>query len=179
MGKDRVTLTVPARGEYARTVRMTAAELAARIGMSYDEVDDVRMAAEEAFVYAVDHADDTSEIELRFDLTEEDISIRVDRIDPALLIGRDRDDGTTADARVRVMNARAYGQSRDGRDVRRTLDRPARAMLEAAARTMSLSGRAVTRLVRVARTIADMAESAQITEAQVSEALGYRSWEYR
>ena len=52
MGSDRITLTVPARGEYAKTVRLTAAELASRIGMSYDEVDDVRIAAEEAFVYA-------------------------------------------------------------------------------------------------------------------------------
>ncbi len=66
MGKDRVTLTVPARGEYARTVRMTAAELAARIGMSYDEVDDVRMGAEEAFVYAVECAGDQPDITFTF-----------------------------------------------------------------------------------------------------------------
>jgi len=51
MASDRITLTVPARGEYAKTVRLTAAELASRLGMSYDEVDDVRIAAEEAFVY--------------------------------------------------------------------------------------------------------------------------------
>jgi len=66
MSKDRVTLTVPARGEYARTVRMTAAELAARVGMSYDEVDDVRMAAEEAFVYACDCAGDQTEVTFSF-----------------------------------------------------------------------------------------------------------------
>jgi len=52
MPSDRVTLTVPAKGEFAKTARMTVAELASRIGMSYDEVDDVRMAAEEAFIYA-------------------------------------------------------------------------------------------------------------------------------
>jgi serine/threonine-protein kinase RsbW len=52
MASDRITLTVPTRGEYAKTVRLTAAELASRLGMSYDEVDDVRIAAEEAFVYA-------------------------------------------------------------------------------------------------------------------------------
>ena len=32
---------------------MTAAELASRIGMSIDDVDDVRIAVEEAFVLAV------------------------------------------------------------------------------------------------------------------------------
>lgn len=62
MSRDRVTLTVPARGEYARTVRMTAAELAARIGMSYDEVDDVRIGAEEAFVYACGCVGDEAEV---------------------------------------------------------------------------------------------------------------------
>lgn len=72
MSKDRVTLTVPARGEYARTVRMTAAELAARIGMSYDEVDDVRIGAEEAFVYACECAGDTAEITFTF-LVEEGV----------------------------------------------------------------------------------------------------------
>lgn len=108
-----------------------------------------------------------------------DISIRVDRIDPALLIGRDRAEGTTAEARERVMNARAFAASRGDRDVRRTLDPRARWLLESAARSMSLSGRAVTRLVRVARTIADMGESPLITEGHVSEALGYRAWEYR
>ena len=52
--RDRITLTVPSRSEYARTVRMTAAALASRMGMSFDDVEDVRMAAEEAFVYAAD-----------------------------------------------------------------------------------------------------------------------------
>ena len=54
---DRVVLSVPARGEYARTVRLVAAELATRIGMSIDEVDDVRLAVEEAFVYATQAAE--------------------------------------------------------------------------------------------------------------------------
>ena len=49
---DRVVLVVPARGEYARTVRLAAAELAARAGMDIDGIDDVRMAVEEAFVFA-------------------------------------------------------------------------------------------------------------------------------
>lgn len=77
MGKDRVTLTVPARGEYARTVRMTAAELAARIGMSYDEVDDVRMAAEEAFVYACDCAGDEADVTFVFVLDDRELHVEV------------------------------------------------------------------------------------------------------
>jgi serine/threonine-protein kinase RsbW len=51
-GTERVALTVPARGEYARTVRLAAAELAVRCDMNVDEVDDVRLAVDEAFVFA-------------------------------------------------------------------------------------------------------------------------------
>lgn len=77
MGKDRVKLTVPARSEYARTVRMAAAELAARIGMSYDEVDDVRMAAEEAFVYATECAGGMEAVTFAFEIDGGELSIEV------------------------------------------------------------------------------------------------------
>ena len=66
MSTDRVTLIVPAHSEFARTVRMTAAELASRLGMSYDEVDDVRLAAEEAFVYVCECVEPSSDIRFAF-----------------------------------------------------------------------------------------------------------------
>lgn len=75
MSPDRVTLTVPARGEYAKTVRMTAAELASRIGMSYDDVDDVRMAAEEAFVFACSRAGSDGEVTFVMDVGERGLAI--------------------------------------------------------------------------------------------------------
>src|SRR5512146_142041 len=56
MASDRIVLSVPARGEFARTVRMTAAELASRMGMSIDDIDDVRIAVEESFALAAAHA---------------------------------------------------------------------------------------------------------------------------
>jgi serine/threonine-protein kinase RsbW len=77
MPQDRITLTVPARSEYAKTVRMTAAALVSRMGMSYDEVDDVRMAAEEAFVYAVDTLADDAEVAFAFELGDDQIDIEV------------------------------------------------------------------------------------------------------
>jgi len=77
MSQDRITLTVPAKGEYAKTVRMTAAALSSRLGMTYDEVDDVRMAAEEAFVYAVDTVPDDAEVVFTFFLNEETLSMQV------------------------------------------------------------------------------------------------------
>ena len=46
-----VRLSVPAEPAYARSVRMLAANLAVLAGMSVDAVEDVRMAAEEGFVW--------------------------------------------------------------------------------------------------------------------------------
>ncbi len=77
MGQDLVNLTVPARGEFAKTVRMTAASLVSRMGMSFDEVDDVRIAAEEAFVYAVDTVHEGAPVEFSFAMDADAITITV------------------------------------------------------------------------------------------------------
>ncbi len=77
MVKDRITLTVPARGEHARTVRMTAAAIVSRMGMSFDDVDDVRMAAEEAFVYAADTVAEGAELTFTFEISDDTIEIEV------------------------------------------------------------------------------------------------------
>lgn len=45
-----IKLTVPAEADYARAVRMTAASLAVVCDMSVEDIEDIRMAAEEAFV---------------------------------------------------------------------------------------------------------------------------------
>lgn len=89
MATDRISLTVPSRPEFAKTVRMTASALVSRTGMNYDEVDDVRIAAEEAFVYAVDHSDETTEITLEFELSGESLSIRVSLDDASRVADED------------------------------------------------------------------------------------------
>lgn len=75
MTADRISLTLPAKGEYARAVRMTATALASRMGMTYDEVDDVRMAAEEAFIYAVDSLSTEDDVTLTFSVGEDVLEI--------------------------------------------------------------------------------------------------------
>jgi serine/threonine-protein kinase RsbW len=77
MAKDRITLSVPSKPEYAKAVRMTAATLVSRTGLAYDEVDDVRMAAEEVFVYACDHSPQDGEVEIEFVIDESTLSVRV------------------------------------------------------------------------------------------------------
>jgi serine/threonine-protein kinase RsbW len=77
MSVDRITLCVPAKSEYAKTVRMTAAALVSRMGMTYDEVDDVRMAAEEAFVYAAETLPEGAEVTFEFGVTDDEVTIDV------------------------------------------------------------------------------------------------------
>ncbi len=74
---DRISLTVPTRAEYAKTVRMTASALVSRMGATYDDLDDVRVAAEELFVYACDHAGEDDEVAIEFLLEEEAVHMTV------------------------------------------------------------------------------------------------------
>jgi serine/threonine-protein kinase RsbW len=85
---DRVVLTVPALGEYARTVRMTAAELASHAGMDVEGIEDVRLAVEEAFVFASERVADVA---LTFAFTVGRGSIELE-VSP-LLPGCDADEG--------------------------------------------------------------------------------------
>ena len=77
MSADRISLTIPSRAEYAKAVRMTASALVGRMGATYDDLDDVRIAAEELFVYACDHAEDDADISIEFLLEDEDVTMSV------------------------------------------------------------------------------------------------------
>ena len=68
MGEKSVRLSVPAEAEFARTVRMTASALSVCCGMSVEDVEDVRMIAEEGFVYAC--ATEPAVVEVTFSLGE-------------------------------------------------------------------------------------------------------------
>lgn len=52
MDSKPIHLSVPAEPSFARPVRMLAANLAVLASLSLDETEDLRMAAEEGFVYA-------------------------------------------------------------------------------------------------------------------------------
>ena len=94
----------------------------------------------------------------------------------------------SVEVRARVAAARAVQTSRYGPDGPRTNaevdgklleehatpDEPGRRLLAQAAEAMRLSARGYTRILRVARTIADLGSSADVRRIHVAEALSYR-----
>jgi magnesium chelatase family protein len=68
-----------------------------------------------------------------------------------------------------------------GREVRRVcrIDGRGRRLLEAASERLGLSARAYTRILRVARTIADLAAEDEMTTSHLAEAIQYRSLDRR
>lgn len=112
-----------------------------------------------------------------------DMVVRVDRVDPSRLIAG-QSGGSTADVRRRVIAAidRARARSEaatsnlSGTELLAAcaLDAPRVREVESLARTFHLSGRGVTRLLRVARTLADWEGSASVGSEHLEEAAGYR-----
>jgi magnesium chelatase family protein len=121
-----------------------------------------------------------------------DLHVEVPRI-PVRLLAGDGDGGESSAAiRTRVEAARARQRARlgtrigtnariPGREVRRLcrIDARGRQLLEAASERLGLSARAYTRVLRVARTIADLAGETEITTSHLAEAIQYRSLDRR
>jgi serine/threonine-protein kinase RsbW len=53
---DWVNLTIPAKPDYVGIARLTVSGIANRMGFSYDEIEDLKLALSEACTNAVDHA---------------------------------------------------------------------------------------------------------------------------
>jgi magnesium chelatase family protein len=93
---------------------------------------------------------------------------------------------SSSTVRARVLAARARQHERAGsllnarlrgRELRRhcRLDEKSQRLLDAASERLGLSARAFTRILRVARTIADLANESAIHSGHVAEAIQYRS----
>src|SRR5881398_2378080 len=122
-----------------------------------------------------------------------DLHVEVPRVSVSSLAEDTPATESSAAIRVRVLAARARATIRlarlgiavnahiPGREVRRVcrIDARGRRLLEAASDRLGLSARAYTRILRVARTIADLAAEDEITTSHLAEAIQYRSLDRR
>ncbi len=117
-----------------------------------------------------------------------DLHVTVGRLRPEEIVGHQEGE-PSGRVLARVTAARARQQQRfanedircnaqmQGRHLREhcRLDKPTQDLLEGAIRRLGLSARASDRVLKVARTIADLAGAADLTTSHVAEAIQYRS----
>ena len=118
-----------------------------------------------------------------------DLIINVPRLTTTELVNTSSESESSAEIRQRVVKARKIQANRYKADGILTnselsaelikkycvLDEPSQQILKLAAQKYQLSGRRYNRILKIARTIADLADSELIKSEHVSKALQYRS----
>ncbi|HEU5151808.1 MAG TPA: ATP-binding protein [Iamia sp.] len=74
---DEVVLTLPAAPEFVRLARLTCAGLATRIGMGYDEVEDLRIAVGEACSLLIGAGARKGTLTLTFGLEPDSVGVTI------------------------------------------------------------------------------------------------------
>ena len=75
--QDTVTLTLPADGAYLSVLRTATASLASRLDFTIDDIEDLRIAVDEACAMLLAHAVPGADLECRFELTADAIDVAV------------------------------------------------------------------------------------------------------
>ncbi|HEY1627178.1 MAG TPA: anti-sigma factor [Streptosporangiaceae bacterium] len=77
MTRDHVTVTMPAEGAYLSVLRTATAGLAARLDFTLDEIEDLRIAVDEACAMLLAQAIPGTSLECGFDLDSDQMTITV------------------------------------------------------------------------------------------------------
>ncbi|AJY75664.1 anti-sigma B factor RsbW [Paenibacillus beijingensis] len=98
--EDQVTLRVPAKAEYLDLIRLTLYGIASKIGFTYEDIEDMKVAVSEAcnnvvlYAYSASgNAANTGEMEIRFVKQQDTLSIVV------------KDEGASFDAAAAAQRA--------------------------------------------------------------------------
>jgi serine/threonine-protein kinase RsbW len=76
-GRDVVVLRLPAAGAYLSVLRTATASLASRLDFTIDDIEDLRIAVDEACAMLLPQAVPGADLECRFELVEDAIDVRV------------------------------------------------------------------------------------------------------
>lgn len=74
---DQVVLRLPAASAYLSVLRTATASLASRLDFTLDDIEDLRIAVDEACALLLPHATDGSDLECVFDLNSGELSVSV------------------------------------------------------------------------------------------------------
>ena len=74
---DNVTVRMPADGAYLSVLRTATAGLAARLDFTLDDIEDLRIAVDEACAMLLSHAIPGSSLECSFTLSPDDLTVTV------------------------------------------------------------------------------------------------------
>ena len=75
---DAVRLRLPAGTGYGRVARVTTAAIARRHGFTYREVEDLRLAIDEAIIALIDDDDPDAAVDLHYRIDDGEVTIVVD-----------------------------------------------------------------------------------------------------
>jgi serine/threonine-protein kinase RsbW len=76
-GAPEVRLSVPAHGVFLSLIRTTSAAVAARLDLTIDEIEDLRIAVDEAAAMLLPHVAGDSCVDVVFTLADEALTIRL------------------------------------------------------------------------------------------------------
>ena len=74
---DVVELRIPCKPEFVAIARLAIAAVAHRLSYSMDEIEDLKLAVAEACTNAIQHASESPAIDIRCELTDDELSVRV------------------------------------------------------------------------------------------------------
>lgn len=96
MGKDIFKLTIPGKPDYISVARLTSSAIANKIGLSLEEIEDIKVALSEACTNALKRAD---EINIQFVIDDEKFTMIVENA----LLPIESDDISTKELEMGIL----------------------------------------------------------------------------
>lgn len=90
MTSEVIRLRLPARPQYGRLARIAAAQIAVRRGFTLREIDDLRLAIDEAVILVLGPAPEPGNLEVEYTLTKADLAVTLSISDETAKIPTER-----------------------------------------------------------------------------------------